>query len=517
MRKLPGNEGFNGAVQVWPRILVLLLVLYLILAFILGWFPFQPTAYYPPEEFYIQNQFILSGPEEAVNEVVSRIPVTWTATLKGRSSFDDLGPAVEQCPGLPHSALDLVIDVYEITIKPGELPDAIAVISREAAAVSPDVGVEVNWLTGSPWDPEGSPWDPEGSGWQDLEDVHSASASLFMDQWAFETIELSAVEPGSASVRIGVFDTSPFTDVAPDVVTTKTVDWIEVPEQLELEVLHPVLVASPEPSRQDIDVRNHGLFVAGLIHAVAPDSEIRLIRVLGDDNRGDVGTLNKEIFQFIREANAPGSPPVGTVINMSLGIRVPPEEAGLRLPRQVQSLRYLMAAARCLDIVVVASAGNNSPDSSPPELADLPADWSSVIGVAASNVINERACFSNQGDVAAPGGGVQSVNGGPAKCEPRTFECQGDCPFAVIGPVLTSHSPTGYMYWSGSSFAAPIVSGLAARVLEAGNGVLSPADVRAIIECGAAGRADRHYGEGVINVRETLENCIIPGPDMSAQ
>jgi hypothetical protein len=52
-----------------------------------------------------------------------------------------------------------------------------------------------------------------------------------------------------------------------------------------------------------------------------------------------------------------------------------------------------------------------------------------------------------------------------------------------------------------------MVSGLAARVLESDN-TLTPADVRAIIECGATWTQDQHLGQGVINVERTLKRCL---------
>ena len=50
-----------------------------------------------------------------------------------------------------------------------------------------------------------------------------------------------------------------------------------------------------------------------------------------------------------------------------------------------------MQLAYCKGMVIVAASGNNSIFNYPPELAHLPADWSSVISVAASNMANHKS------------------------------------------------------------------------------------------------------------------------------
>ena len=109
-----------------------------------------------------------------------------------------------------------------------------------------------------------------------------------------------------------------------------------------------------------------------------------------------------------------------------------------------------------------------------------PAQYPSVIGVSASNALRQRSCFSNWGDIAAPGG-----DGGPGSdlakqdsdlldeyselkkldCVPLSSICADGCSQALIGLVHDQGAAGqgyGYAYWQGTSFSAPVVAGSAA-------------------------------------------------------
>jgi subtilisin family serine protease len=510
-------------------LLCLLLLILIAALFYLLWarsngrFPF-PRSPYPPEEFYIQDQLILTG-SEAILDDLARPQRGARLERLDRLRFSELGDRVLNCPGLPHSdesGKGLVIDLYRIT---GQFPDVARTIQRINNLLGGQAGQvnkDPNWLTGHPFEAEGSPFEAEGSPFE-AEGSPSGSlpglaqAEFFMQQWAFRNIELGSPQYDGQGVRVGIFDTSPYQGLTPDAAVIKSVSLAQTPPDFELSVLHPTPSASPAPgSGPAIDVRNHGYFIAGLVHALAPSCDIRLVRVLGNDNRGDLFTLLKAVFNFLKEAVEDyENRPAGLVINLSLGVRVPPEEARFGLPGAVVALQYLMNASRCLGAVLSAAAGNNSAHNpSLPEPANLPARWVSGIGVAASTIDNGRACFSNQGRIAAPGGdGRADDKDSEPGCRSRTAGClDADCPAGVVGPVIlppyTDETITAYLFWSGSSFSAPMVSGLAALVMQAGQGQFTPNEVEALIICGASPSNDPHLGAGVINVRRTLEECL---------
>ncbi len=467
-----------------------------------------PAPKFPPEAFYVQDQVIISGPVDAVATAVQAAEGIIQQSPLRRIAFSELDADVRACLNDCADAdfAEYVINLYQLSGSETAVAEAIAAINQAVGRGS-SVRAEPNWLSGHPWDPTGSPWDPTGSPWDPTgssgADSQSAPPELFLKQWAFQQIELTgAKQPGTGrGVRIGVFDTSPY-----NTRSTAVLDWVVEPSPLALRLAN---YPTPTEDNAQKDLSNHGVFSAGLAHAVAPYADIQLIRVLNDNNVGDLFSLNEALFDFVR-ANTRGQRPegvLGAVINMSLGIRVPPDEAGFNLPPEVQTLRLILRAAHCAGIVVVAAAGNDSANLPQPEPANLPANWAPVIGVAGTNQERGRGCFSNRGDLAAPGGDGRPDDKDPTKCVPANDVCgDQDCPTAVIGPVIKTEHNTGFAYWSGTSFATPMVSGLAALVIERGGGQLSPDEVRRVIECGVTAVSDPALGKGIINVRNTLDN-----------
>lgn len=496
---------------------------------------------YPPEEFYIQNQVILSGPVGIIDGLPERVRAAYQVILRelDRLKFDELGQAWrENCAHLP---ADLVIVKYQIE---GDQPDVLRAIRLIDEVLGDEAGVvvkEPNWITGQPYEIEGSPYEIEGSPYEiegsggdnpglDVDPV------LFLKQWAFEIIGLPAVfDPSGANARfagrnvlVGIFDSSPYplTSSPPNQYVSEAAELADAPSPMNLELCNVdsdlgTTGAGQCPSGDTPEeikktfVRNHGFFVSGLIHAISPESKLYLYRVLDNCNQGDLFLLMKGIFMFLRDVVSTRSPEVyGTVINMSLIVRLPPSEAGFGLTTDLLSLNYVLEAANCLGTVAVSAAGNSSSNADIPRPAGLPGGMSGVLPVAASNAENNRACFSNCGRVGAPGGdGRSSTNPADKDCKPRVSECsKGEmCKVAVIGPAIrlpfTDPNNIYYVYWSGSSFSAPLASGLAALVLEAGSGGFSPEQVTKFIECGAITRDDYALGAGIINIPRTLELC----------
>ena len=201
-------------------------------------------------------------------------------------------------------------------------------------------------------------------------------------------------------------------------------------------------------ARQDLsDGYGHGTHVAGIIAAaangrgvvgVAPKAKIMTVKVLDANGSGTTGA----VADGIRYAAANGA----RVINLSLQSSVPDARVDAAI-----------TAAAAANALVVVAAGNDGRDidSQPVYPASVPAP--NLIGVAATAPDDGRriAPFSNFGrltvQLAAPGDDILS-----------TFN-NGD-----------------YVAESGTSMAAPMVSGVAALMASA-NPRLSAAEMRALL------------------------------------
>ncbi len=205
----------------------------------------------------------------------------------------------------------------------------------------------------------------------------------------------------------------------------------------------------------------HGTAVAGLIGStdpfapgVAPGAELLAIRVLDGAGRGDAFSLAAGILLAVHNG--------ARVINMSLGGYGDSEV-----------LRRAVAYAAARGVVLVASVGNDGIG-----MVGYPAAYPEVIAVTAVDARGNRPPFANHGpevDIAAPGYEVHAL-----------------------------WADDQYVYFNGTSAAAPLVAGMAARILQSGMAA-DPEGVRALLlgladEAGPPG-PDPYHGAGVLSAQ----------------
>ncbi len=415
------------------NVIILIIVLLLLLLLLLLWllrarlrheWPFPPA--YPVREFIIENELVIAGSAAAIAGVLTDQRVRQVQMVEvNRLDFSGFPVPAKNCAGLPD---DYVITLYRLLGTQPNLQNALDVIN---AAGGTNVFAEPNRITGKPWDPEPGPWDPEPGSYKGPASVSLATEADFARQWAFKLIGLlpysqNTQAPHGGGVIVGVFDTSPYSP--PEGVGQAFA--LPMPQPFGVLTLIARQIhdwSNMSPSLPGPDLSDHGLFVAGLVHAVAPLSDIRLVKVLDTDRRGSMYRLMVGVHDFMTRDMLPryGTGRDRTVMNFSLGIRIPPEDAATftHIPDVYNAMRIfenMMKLAQCMGAFVAAASGNESDKFPAPQLMNFPALLSigkpdplpgkvvdrldNVMGVASCTIQETISCFSNEGSIAAPGG-----------------------------------------------------------------------------------------------------------------
>ena len=388
--------------------------------------------------------------------------------------------------------------------------------SLERVGISP-VGVMPHWLAScQPWHQDGSPASvpgparPPGEGrWRYRYTARQADLN---------TRARAAELPDSAQVPVLVLDTAPRWSHARQQAERFAASNAALAEVFERLSEHPLqewhrqaarqmrddglaLAPSPDGREQNYDMSDHGLFVAGLIHDLAPHADLRLRPVL---NPRGVGNLHL-LLRVLADEVAGKDPRAPLAINMSLGFGPKLEHLawmwyGVSRPNdpdfwpdaptagaadahdrpwlagqrdevsrtlyQLHSgvdhlMRYLLAN-NCLGI---AAAGNDSrrrAETGEPRFGPrLPARYESVLGVAATRgEPDQAASYSNAGDELEYGDHIATFGGEvDASNQPHP---------GAIGVYTAATYPggqdntTGWAAWSGTSFATAIAAGVVA-------------------------------------------------------
>jgi len=261
------------------------------------------------------------------------------------------------------------------------------------------------------------------------------------------------------------------------------------------------------------DDNGHGSHVAGIIAGngydsngqkagVAPDADLVSLKVLDANGRGNISNVIAALGWVLEHRSDHNI----RVVNLSVGATV--RESYLTDPLTLAAKRVVESG-----VVVVSAAGNlgknaqglaqyggvNAPGNAP---------WVLTVGASTTNGTVMRpddttAGFSSRGptyldwsakpDLVAPGVGTVSL----VDASSEFFFSKA--PYLVTGTMPTAFPP--YLSLSGTSMAAPVVSGTIALMLQA-NPALTPNAVKAILQYtsqASAGENTLTQGAGYLN------------------
>jgi len=241
------------------------------------------------------------------------------------------------------------------------------------------------------------------------------------------------------------------------------------------------------------DDYGHGTHVAGIVagngfdsggarSGIAPAADLIVLKTLDASGSGYVSNVIAALDYIVANRDAYNI----RVVNLSVA-------AGVYESYDIDPLT--LAAKRAVEagIVVVTAAGNRGRSADGLDAyggitAPGNAPWVLTVGASSHMGTTDRsddamAAFSSRGptpidyaakpDVVAPGVGIESLS------DPTSALYATKTAFLLSGTALTSYLP--YLSLSGTSMAAPVVSGTVALMLQA-NPTLTPNQVKAILQ-----------------------------------
>lgn len=254
--------------------------------------------------------------------------------------------------------------------------------------------------------------------------------------------------------------------------------------------------------RHAYDSSDHGLFIAGIVHSLAPKAQIYVIQVINDNG---VGTFMNFAagFQKMAEIHHTHHQGCHAIVNCSFTLAIPIgdyDKSGLGdlaayeqnhpgFKEQVDSIFTAINTSRATGATIFAAAGNDSARTGgqPPMEARYPAQFSSVTGVGAlKKNLTQAAHYSNAADKPELEG-VYAFGGDYHDSAASVMTAQGVKEYQDAGDGIISiftgnlnidvsesehphpspgvfNNPTGYAEWKGTSFATPVIVGTVARL-----------------------------------------------------
>jgi subtilisin family serine protease len=307
-------------------------------------------------------------------------------------------------------------------------PNADTINTPEGQVEALSVGKD-SWMSG--WSSWGSGWSTWGSGWStwctggqdDLNNV--PNADIFNRIRLSEALGLAPRK--GTGVKVAVIDSG--IDLNHPVFQSNLAplsDWYDFVDNDSM----PQEVSGSGSNKG----YGHGTSVAGIVLQIAPKAQIMPLRVLNSDGKGDTDNVISAIDWAVTHG--------AKVINLSLGTVY------------LKSLEKIIDTATKAGVFVVASSGNSNNQSVtyPASAMDISGSWGEMsVSVGSSDTQDKKSSFSTYGSIE----------------------------MTAIGDKVFSPAPGNRAAkWSGTSMAAPMVSGGFALAL--GERKYSAAELRKI-------------------------------------
>jgi subtilisin family serine protease len=204
----------------------------------------------------------------------------------------------------------------------------------------------------------------------------------------------------------------------------------------------------------------HGTMVAGLIHLVAPNSQLMPLKAFAADGTGSEANIIKAIYYAVDHK--------ATVINMSF-----------ELPQISDALMKAINYATRNGVICVASAGNDAATA-----LVYPAGFGNVVSVGSVSPLGEQSTFSNYGpdlvQIAAPGEGL-----------------------------ITTYPGNHYAQVWGTSFSAALVSGTASVLFQQTNNNITNqilvGDIQRALSNATACGTNGSLGAGCLDLNQAVQ------------
>jgi hypothetical protein len=195
----------------------------------------------------------------------------------------------------------------------------------------------------------------------------------------------------------------------------------------------------------------HGTFVAGIVNQVAPYAPIMMYRVMDSDGMASELDVACAMIEAVRDGNQ--------IINLSLGCQTQDDFPPVALEAALAVIAELDARKPDEEKTIIVAAAGNCGDRRPfYPAAFFGAGYSGVVSVAGLNPNMTPSPWSSRGfwvTCSTVGQGIRS-----------TYVYGRESP--LIDPAETEFFPPDpFAVWSGTSFAAPQITGAIARLYQA--------------------------------------------------